>query len=470
MHYLILFINIFCLIRTNNNFLLPFYHMSFSKNDNENNFFKKLFLSQIVTKTEIGSKKTIFYSSFKLQSYYTYILGNNLRKDQYKKLSKNIQYFFDYNLSDTYESIKEEKFNYEHFYFANKSKDNLFFSDLNYELNPFKFYLVKIINEDDYQNEIQNTFSIGLGVKFLDENNNDEPEKNNNDDQYLERKESIYFIHQLKKKKLIDYETFYFKFYNKNLFNDKGEIVFGAKVIDNKFDYIKASVVIDKLDKLKWSFVFDNIYIGNKNLNISQLALIKSEQDLILGSEDYFKEIKKNFFDKYLLNKKCEIIESFINDDLIIRGIVCDNDIDFSTFESISFEIKEINSNFTFNSKDLFYNYQNKKYFLIVFNKYYSSYWIFGRLFLKKYQILFDFDKKILAIEKNIINNKNLINYKFIFVILIIVIISILLIIIFEFLWKNKRKSRKNEINDNFEYKLKNENINSISNYFELTK
>ncbi len=246
--------------------------------------------------------------------------------------------------------------------------------------------------------------------------------------------------------------------------------MFGAKVIDNKFDYIKASVVIDKLDKLKWSFVFDNIYIGNKNLNISQLALIKSEQDLILGSEDYFKEIKKNFFDKYLLNKKCEIIESFINDDLIIRGIVCDNDIDISTFESISFEIKEINSNFTFNSKDLFYNYQNKKYFLIVFNKYYSSYWIFGRLFLKKYQILFDFDKKILAIEKNIINNKNLINYKFIFVILIIVIISILLIIIFEFLWKNKRKSRKNEINDNFEYKLKNENINSISNYFELTK
>ena len=78
-----------------------------------------------------------------------------------------------------------------------------------------------------------------------------------------------------------------------------------------------------------------------------------------------------------------------------------------------------------------------------MFNKYYSTYWILGRLFLKKYQILFDFDKKILAIEKNIINNKNLINYKLIFVIIIIVIISILLIIIFEFLWKNKRKSRK---------------------------
>jgi uncharacterized membrane protein YvbJ len=105
-----------------------------------------------------------------------------------------------------------------------------------------------------------------------------------------------------------------------------------------------------------------------------------------------------------------------------------------------------------------------------VFNKYYSTYWIFGRLFLKKYQIVFDFDKKVLGIEKNIINNKKKINYKFIIVILIIVIISILLIIIFEFLWKNKRKSRKNEINDNFEYKLKNENINSISNYFELTK
>ena len=467
MNLLILFINVFCLMNANNIFLIPFYHMSFSQNDSENNILNKLFLSQIVTKTEIGSKKQYFFSSFKLQSYYTYILGNNLRKDQYKKLSKNIPNFFDYNLSETYKSIKEEKFNYEHFYFANKSKDNLLFSDINYEFNPFKFYLVNIINEDDFQNEIQNTFSIGLGVRFLNENDNDDSETNNENN---EGKEQIYFIHQLKKKKLIDYETFYFKFYNKNLFNEKGEIVFGTTVNDNKFDYIKASVVIDKIDKLKWSFVFDNIYVGNKNLNISQLALLKCEQDLILGSENYFKEIKQNFFDKYLSNKKCEISESFINEDLIIRGFVCDNDIDISNFEPIFFEIKEINLNFTFNSKELFYNYQNKKYFLIVFNKYYSTYWILGRLFLKKYQILFDFDKKILAIEKNIINNKNLINYKLIFVIIIIVIISILLIIIFEFLWKNKRKSRKNEINDNFEYKLNNENTNSFSNYLELTK
>jgi len=445
--------------------------MSFSQNNSENNILNKLFLSQIVAKTEIGSKKALFFSSFKLQSYYTYILGNNLRRDQYKKLNKNIPNFFDYNLSETYKSIKEEKFNYEHFYFANKSKDNLLFSDLNYELNPFKFYLVTVINEDDFQNEIQSTISIGLGVKFLKDDNNDDLEtNNNNNEEYLEKNEQIYFVHQLKKKKLIDYETFYFKFSNKNLFNDKGEIVFGTEVNDIKFDYIKASVVIDKIDKLKWSFIFDNIYIGNKNLNISQLALIKCEQDLILGSENYYKEIKKNFFDKYLSNKKCEISESLINEDLIIQGFVCDNDIDISNFEPISFEIKEINLNFSFNSKDLFYNYQNKKYFLVVFNKYYTTYWILGRLFLKKYQILFDFDKKILAIEKHIINNKNLTNYKLIFVIITIVIISILLIIIFEFLWKNKRKSRKNEINDNFEYKLNNENTNSFSNYLELTK
>ena len=107
--------------------------------------------------------------------------------------------------------------------------------------------------------------------------------------------------------------------------------------------------------------------------------------------------------------------------------------------------------NFTLNYNDLFYKFENKYYFLIVFYQNKRNYnWIFGSPFFKKYQMIFDKDKKIISIyEKD--DNHN-ISFAYIIIFILIVIIIFLVFYIVFYLFKNKRKLRANEIDENFEY------------------
>jgi len=73
----------------------------------------------------------------------------------------------------------------------------------------------------------------------------------------------------------------------------------------------------------------------------------------------------------------------------------------------------------------------------------------FGRIFLTKYKLYFDYDRKTIGIY---LNKKkiNSIGIYIIFFFLILVII-ILIYLLFK-LWKNKRKKRAFELNDDYEY------------------
>ncbi len=105
--------------------------------------------------------------------------------------------------------------------------------------------------------------------------------------------------------------------------------------------------------------------------------------------------------------------------------------------------------------------------------------WFFGKIFFRKYQLVFNQDSKTigfynlnLEIEINNEENKTktiIINEStnFIYIILIIILSFILLIglsfIIGNYIKKYKKKKRANELDDDYEYISGNKNDNNIN-------
>ena len=97
----------------------------------------------------------------------------------------------------------------------------------------------------------------------------------------------------------------------------------------------------------------------------------------------------------------------------------------------------------SFNYNDLFYEFEGKKYFLIVFkNDFLNLKWTFGKPFFKKYFGFFDKEKKIFGFYQNKIkpskNNNNKILIRLLIIVIIIAIILAYFMIKFLILIKEK--------------------------------
>ena len=137
---------------------------------------------------------------------------------------------------------------------------------------------------------------------------------------------------------------------------------------------------------------------------------------------------------------------------------VCSKSIDITKMQNISFELKENNFNFTLDYKDLFYEYNNKYYFLIATRTSSSKLhdFIIGSVLMKKYDFVFDKYKSSIGFYdlSIIVDNKEK-NYFLIFIIVISVLCLLIILLIIYFVWKYMNKpriSRKNEINDDYNY------------------
>ena len=93
----------------------------------------------------------------------------------------------------------------------------------------------------------------------------------------------------------------------------------------------------------------------------------------------------------------------------------------------------------------MFFEYDKKLFFNVIFTKNRKD-WILGRVFLKKYQLYFDKDKKTIGYyEKKTDNTKILI------ILLIIIIILLTSIIILSYR-KKRNKKISIELNDEYDY------------------
>ena len=124
--------------------------------------------------------------------------------------------------------------------------------------------------------------------------------------------------------------------------------------------------------------------------------------------------------------------------------------------------------NFVLNYKDLFLKIGNYYYFLILFNEDINE-WILGHIFLNKYTMVFNPEKKTIGwyYDSSIDANANLDVKKSNTTIIIFIILSVIFLLViigllvYIFYYRPKyRKIRPNELEENFDYSPKdNENI-----------
>ena len=256
------------------------------------------------------------------------------------------------------------------------------------------------------------------------------------------------FLEQLKLRKLVDSFVFGFEYNNE----DEGNFIVGNYLheYDNNYieeDFIYIKLGIDKT-KINWEIEFKNVIVNGTNIqDFNEGIEFNIEYGFILGTRIYYEKIKHIYFD---LHNECKI-QKFNK----YFYYICDNNVNLKDFPVLEFNFFENKYNMSFNYNDLFYEFEGKKYFLIIFKEdFFNFKWTFGKPFFKKYFSFFDKEKKIFGFyqhkKKPIKSNRLLI-----FLLIIAIIISFILgyfMIKYYILLKNKRKIRANELEDNYEY------------------
>ena len=267
-----------------------------------------------------------------------------------------------------------------------------------------------------------------------------------------ESSNDLSFIYQIKKYANLDSYTFTLKYKN----DEEGDLIIGAypHVYDNKFNeknffYSKAG---SNKNGVNWVLNFDVIRYNNKSVNVgSKKSLINIEYGLIQAPFKY-----KNYFKNNFYGDRCS--EKF-NDRRNVTIVHCSSNFDITSFKDLIFELKDIETQFVFTYKDLFIKENNEYIFGIVFDEDVDAKdptWIFGKPFMKKYELVYDLDRKIIGLYKEGNESpieKSKVNVVFI-ILLIILILAVAGLSYFIFFYlKKTRKSRAFELNDdNFDY------------------
>ena len=222
----------------------------------------------------------------------------------------------------------------------------------------------------------------------------------------------VNFIHQLHTNlKNVDY-SFTFKYYNHNKeIDDINEGLFIVGI--ESFEKIKNTELIQiynkqayYVNKPEWKLSSDKVFIGNESFFFkADELIIKTDIEGIETPYVFYDKLKTKFFNHYFKNQICKY--EIINHCYIT---FCDankfTSKDIQNFPNISIVKYKLGFNFTFSGEELFYKRDNNYYFKIIsyFSNSISSFSL-GRIFLKKYKVIFNPDSKSMYFYKSNINN-----------------------------------------------------------------
>ena len=255
-------------------------------------------------------------------------------------------------------------------------------------------------------------------------------------------------IYDLKSKNLINSYEFFLYYKNKT----NGYLIIGAfphEIISN-YTINQLNTINSEIfkSKLQWFIYIDNIYY--ENYNIKGGIILSLNLKGLVSDYDFEVYINKTFFNTYFENGICKtkiiILEKYYQ----YLIYFCDKKISLKNFKTINFYSKLLNYTFSFDSNDLFKEFNNKLYFKIIFDMRKNSKqnnWIMGELFLKKYQYSLNLDKGTFSIY---IKEKNKSNLFVILTILLLVIIMALILIFYFKIILNKKKIKSRRIRSNF--------------------
>ena len=236
---------------------------------------------------------------------------------------------------------------------------------------------------------------------------------------------------------------------DKNLYNDK--------------NILKLTALWTK-DDLYWDVIFDSVFLTFKGKMIEKdkevtkidligdnVAELNPDIGFIVGPDKFYHYVNKHFFRKY-----SSICHQYRVDRTLFRVLECKNteSFDVSSFPDISFQVEDIT--FTLTYKDLFIlDTKLNKYIFLIMQEGYTFDWVLGRLFLNKFQLIFNERTKTVGYYKSMdyysstdyIIDK-IFDYAFSFMkIIFITLPSLYIVYIFVTKCKsNKRKKRKNEL------------------------
>ena len=387
------------------------------------NLMENLFRNSILTNFFIGTPKQEIKMSIKLQNNLLYVFTSELTSKTFSPI-KSKSFFQKTNFSNMLSDDNNNSF---------LSTDIISLS--NNKKNNFNFLLIK--NYTKFEN-------IEGGILGLNINSN-------------EKIKDINFINQLKKLNLISSYSFSIKFKNEN----EGDLIIGKRPdeYDNKYqyNYFHSTNLPLNNNELDWGLLFDKIEYNEENLNEGNkyFSYFEPELGVIVSNFDFKILIEKLFFNNYVKEKKC-FFKRF-EGDIKYTGYkyyYCNEDVDISTMNNLTFYSKELNFTFILTYKDLFYNFQGNNYYLVVFPWYSGLHWRLGLPFFKKYQLVFDTDKKMIGIYEKILDKNYflLISWKNNLIIFLSTIIVFLIFYIYKNFVNKPRKMRANELKDNYEY------------------
>ena len=383
----------------------------------------KIYHSNMEIILEIGSnnQKVPFY--IRLDQYCFFAFGSEANINKY--LNK-----FNEKDSNTYNNISDEiNFHLQHFESGYKSNDNIKFPNIKQKQK---------IN-----------FILGTKIGIIYNESGVIGFNNYNDFNF--QIENYSLLPQLKNLNLIKTLDFVFKFKDK----DNGEIIIGEKPHEysnyyNSEKFITIQTLINEENEIAWGLKFNNISFidtkGKKNiLQNSQLVYLKMELDGIYGPHEY-EDLLKDNFNKLISEKKC-----FSDSTLSLKYYYCDKSVNMDFIGSLEFSHKEFKTNFIFNKDDLIYKTKDGfQHFMVFFQFGDRQYdWIFGKLFLEKYQLVFNLESKSIGFY---LDGKKGISMTILFIFFLIIIIISLGLILYHYIRKIPRKKRPFELEEDFDY------------------
>jgi hypothetical protein len=287
------------------------------------------------------------------------------------------------------------------------------------------------------------------------------------------------FIFQLKKLGYIDSYSWTVKFIENDT-NFEGYLIIGdyPHVYENKiYEEINIRSVLNNLGEKGWNLEFKNIFFNDISLTHYMTGIISFSTLGIIGTEEYKSKIGPDFFRDYIDKNICYEDSSSTHYFIYSCKKNLFNKTDINKFPSLKFYHFQYNYTFTFSGEELFMESNGYYYFMIVFDRYNYRQWTLGKLFLQKYQLIYNPDSKMISfyIKKKDgsengdnedkssfgINNKNLI----IIILVIIGIISFFIgLIIGSFVYTKRKKINANEMKDEYSYNKK-ESLDDSYNY-----
>jgi len=447
--------------------------------ENENNSQKKFFIDELINSSlysfmKIGDPESITKVYISMENPYIVITSKYISKTE-----KDINYNYHIDKSITFKNISKADKVYIKSVKDMKVKEKLKINILNYQNHSLKEIIVDdinlilpIIKENNDADKIK-IYDLNIGLKILIDNNN------------TFQKDKYSLIYQLLQKNIIKdshWSIFYKKGNNKNganlynlneLINTRAELIFGDYPHNYKPDLLYEKQLTTIQSKYEfWNLYFTSIYFYKTNNEKQFLDLPKAELSInefyIGGPMSYYILINKYFFEKYINKNICH--NGYSGKFLIIY---CDKSKKFNVnelqkFPTIYFEHDELNYTFELTYEDIFIEQDNKYWFLICFESYYEAEnWIFGSIFLRKYNFVFEQKTRTIGFYNMNIAQEEMKEEKSTRSLGIIIILYIIYCIVLIFIgfiiakkyYKNKKKKVANEL-DEIYIKRKNDNAN----------